>query len=450
MSTTGIEPLIGRAPELAQVEALLGSMADKPLPGAWPRARALLVLGDAGVGKTTLARETLARAGRAGLAGGEGHCLDLATGTPFGPVVEALRQVVASKSTAGVLVPPPAQWLATEAMASGEALERLLAAAAALAVDQPMVLVIEDLHWSDRSTRDFALALVRTCRAPVLLVVTARSDDLAAEHPGRPAISELALSPGAVRLVMDGLDAAEVAELAHRTLGRALSDAELATVMNRSGGNPLYAEEIMKTPTEPVPASLHDLLLRHVTNLSAPAAALVRLASVGGAVIDFDVLQEASGLDSPTFEALAHEALAASVFTRHGDQLLFRHALLRDAVAQGLLPSERIALHRAYAEVLRPRGEVGAAASRWRAQAALAVHADAAGDPQTALGAHVKAGLAAKQHGAPEAADHFESALALWPQVPDATELTGIPDAEVATLAAESLVAFHQDERVQR
>ena len=78
-------------------------------------------------------------------------------------------------------------------------------------------------------------------------------------------------------------------------------------------------------------------------------------------VIDLDLLHEASGLDAATFEALVHEALAASVFTRHGDQFEFRHALLRDAVEEDLLPSERIALHRAYVDVLREpcRGRVG-------------------------------------------------------------------------------------------
>jgi hypothetical protein len=450
MSVIGFEPLIGREPELASVDRLLDSLVEDAEPDALPRARALLLVGDAGVGKTTLARAILARAAERGLVGAEGHCLDLATGTPFAPVVEALRQVLASRSAHSTSVPAAARWLAGDTMGSGDVLERLVAAAAALAVEQALVLVVEDLHWSDRSTRDFALALVRTCRARVLLVGTVRSDDLSAEHPGRSAISELALSPGAVRLELAPLDAAGVAELARRVLGHGLSPVELATMMSRSGGNPLHAEEIMKTPSETVPASLHDLLLRHVTQLSAPTAALVRLASVGGAVIDLDVLQEASGLDAPAFGALAHEALDASVFTRHGDQVLFRHALLRDAVEMGLLPSERIAWHRAYADVLSRRGQVGTAAVRWRVQAALALHASAAGDPGTALGAHIKAGLAAKQHGAPEAADHLESALVLWPRVPDAAEIVGLTDAEVAALAAESLVRSAHDPRPQR
>ncbi|MGW5237293.1 helix-turn-helix transcriptional regulator [Monashia sp. NPDC004114] len=450
MSASGIETPIGRESELATAEALLDPMGADADPGALPQARALLVVGDAGVGKTTLVRAILAVAEGLGLSTGEGHCLDLATGTPFAPVKEALRQVVAAMTRVGRPLPPAARWLSDDDVIRGEARERLLGATSALAIDRGLVLVIEDLHWSDRSTRDYALSLVRTSRAPVLLVVTARSDDLVGDHPGRPALSEIALSPGAVRLDLAPLDAAGVALLAERRLDRMLGKADLASVFKRSGGNPLYAEEIMKTIGETVPASLHDLLVRHVTALSAPAAAIVRLASVGGGVIDIDLLREASGLDAATFEALVHEALTAGVFTRHGDLFEFRHALIRDAVEEDLLPSERVALHREYVDVLRERAQVGSAAARWRANAALAVHAEASDDAGTALSAHVKAGLAAKQHGAPEAADHLETALVLWPSVPNAAELAGFADAELAALAAESLNAIEDGERIGR
>ncbi|EWS99820.1 hypothetical protein N865_20745 [Intrasporangium oryzae NRRL B-24470] len=446
---SGGEPLIGREPELALTDRLLKSVAGKPEPWDPSQARALLVVGDAGVGKTTLAHAILDHALRLGLAGGVGHCLDLATGTAFAPVTEALRQVVASRSHLPGLDATAAQWLSPDAIAEGNVLERLLGATAELAREQAIVVVIEDLHWSDRSTRDYVVALVRTSRAPMLLVVTTRSDDLTAEHPGRSAISELSLSAGTTRLALEPLTEAGVAELGRRRLGRPLSAAELDTIMARSRGNPLYAEEIMTAPGERVPSSLRDLLLRHVVGLSAPAAALVRLASVGGAVLDLDLLRDASGLDTTRFEALTREALAANVFTRHGDQFAFRHALLREAVEDGLLPSERVALHRAFVDILRERTEVGSAAVRWRANAALAVHAAAADDQGTALLAHINAGRAAQRSGASEAGDHFESALALWPDVPDASQLAGISEAEVAALAAESLLTFFQAERVE-
>ncbi|GAB3065252.1 helix-turn-helix transcriptional regulator [Intrasporangium mesophilum] len=451
---SGGEPLIGREPELAMADRLLRVVASGPAPGVAPQAQTLLVIGDAGVGKTTLARAILDHAERMGLTVGVGHCLDVATGTPFAPVIQALRQVVDSRSNAAVLVPPAARWLSSDVIANdvivdGNALERLLGTTAALAREQPVVMLIEDLHWSDRSTRDYVLSAVRTSRAPVLLVVTTRSDDLTAEHPARQAISDLSLS-GATRLTVQPLSVGAIAELGHRRLGRPLSADELDAIVTRSGGNPLYAEEIMTAPDERVPTSLQDLLLRHVVGLSPPAAALVRLASAGGVVIDLDLLHDASGLDTTTFETLAREALGAHVFTRHGDQFGFRHALLRDAIEDGLLPSERVALHGAYVGVLRERAEVGSAAARWRANAALAEHALAANDIPTALVSHVKAGLAAKQHGVPEAADHLESALALWPRVPRAADLAGISDAETSAVAAEALVRSGQVERIRR
>ncbi|GAA2153441.1 regulatory LuxR family protein [Humibacillus xanthopallidus] len=452
---SGGAPLIGRESELALADRLLRSAATSPAAGDPPQASTLLVVGDAGVGKTTLARAILDHARHHGLTGGIGHCLDLATGAPFAPVTEALRQVVESRGYPEGSVPAAARWLLpdgidNDASAAGNLLERLLGATAVLALEQPVALVIEDLHWSDRSTMDYVVALTHTSRAPVLLVVTSRSDDLTTSNPGRSGISALSLSPGTTRLSLPPLTAAGVAELGYRRLGRPLSASELDAIMTRSGGNPLYAEEIMTAPGDRVPSSLQDLLLRHVVGLSASAAALVRLASVDGPVIDLDLLRDASGLDTATFEALTREALAANVFTRHGDQFAFRHVLLRDAVEDGLLPSERQALHGAYVGVLRERAEVGPAAARWRANAALAEHAAAAEDPATALVSHVKAGLAAKQHGVPEAADHLESALAIWPRVPNAAELAGITDAEAAAVAAESLVRSGEVERIQR
>jgi DNA-binding CsgD family transcriptional regulator len=450
MIATGTESPVGRESELAAAEALLHHLAVSALPAGLPQARALLIVGDAGVGKTTMVRAILAAAAGLGLSTGEGHCLDLGSGAPFAPVTEALRQVVAARATETGSAPKAARWISDDVVIRGQTLERLLGSTSALAADRGLVMAIEDLHWSDPSTRDYALALVRTSRSAVLLVVTARADDLVEDHPGRSALYELGRSPGAVRLDLAPLDESGVALLAERRLGRPLGQVGLADLFKRSGGVPLYAEEIMKAAREAVPASLHDLLVRHVMRLSPSCAALVRLASVGPAVIDIDLLHDGSGLDSAVFEALVHEALAAGVFTRHGEQFEFRHALLRDAVEEDLLPSERVALHRAYVGILRERAEAGSAAARWQANAALAVHATAADEEATALVAHVRAGHAVQQHGAPEAADHFESALELWSRVPNADALVGFSDAEAAAWAAESLFDSNQYERVER
>lgn len=454
MIADGIQPPIGREAELATIDDLLGSLGRSPTSLASPASPAatqlLLVAGDAGMGKTTLVRASVARAEALGHSCAEGHCLDLATGTAFAPVTEALRQVVASRRGGRDGIPRAARWLADDRLERGNALERLLGATSALAADQPMVLVLEDLHWSDRSTRDFALALTRTNRVPLLLVVTTRTDDLNELHPGRPAISELSRSPGAVRLDLGPLDPASIACIAHARSKRALDDRELASIVQRSAGNPLFAEEIVASAGDALPTSLHDLLLRHVKALTAPAAALVRLAAVGGAVIDVDLLGEAARIDSETFAGRFHEALTAGVFTRHGQQYAFRHALIRDAVDESLLPSERTDLHHVYVEALRRRAAVGTAAARWRANAALAVHATAAGDLSTALSAHVAAGLAGSRHGVPEAADNLEAALELWPAVPEAAARAGIDDAEVAVLAAGSLMRTTQFERIDR
>jgi DNA-binding CsgD family transcriptional regulator/tetratricopeptide (TPR) repeat protein len=449
MTTRRHHGLVGREPELAAAEELLRAVARPAQPGALPQARALVVLGDAGIGKTTLARAVLARAGELGLGAAAGHCLDVATGTPFAPVREALRQVAAAtEATAGAL-PPATRWLSEDASKDGDSLDRLLGAVTALAGQRGLVLVIEDVHWFDRSTRDFAVSLVRTVRAPVLLVVTGRSDDLAEQHDARRVVSQIALAPNASRLDLGPLDETEIAELARRHLDRTLDQTQLQGLLARSGGNPLYAEELLNSPAGTVPTSLLDLLLRHVSGLSPGAAGLVRLVAVGGGRVEADLLLAASGLDAATFGPLVREAVTASVLDVRSDQIVFRHALIREAVEQELLPTERAALHRTYVEVLRDRASSAMQTEGWRTQAALAVHATAAHDDVTALEAHVRVGVAAKDHGDPEAVDHLEQALALWPHVHDVPAVDGITPADAAALAAEALFGTEHDDRVR-
>ena len=180
--TFELEQPLGRDEELVLADGLLrATLADASQGDS--HVRALLVGGDAGIGKTTLVHAVGARAAALGLGFTVGHCLDLATGPPFGPVTEALRAIVDQIGTRLDVVPAPAGWLAADAPGSSEgSLESLLLAAEALARAAPFVLTLEDLHWADTTVRDFTLALLRTCRAPLLLVLTLRRR----AHPAAP------------------------------------------------------------------------------------------------------------------------------------------------------------------------------------------------------------------------------------------------------------------------
>jgi hypothetical protein len=427
---------VGRDEQVAAVGELLDAVV-READANVPRARALLIGGDAGMGKTTLVDGLADECGARGLACGVGHCLDLATGTPFGPVVEALRDLHAHMGTDAPL-PPPAAWLAGDAEAVSPSLEALLLATQSLAGRAPVVLVIEDLHWADASVRDFALAALRTCRAALLLVLTFRADDVTSGHPLRVPLVELARSPRTLRVDLTGLAVQDVRELTRRS-GRVPDMEELASLVFRSDGNPLYVHELIAADEPGVPHALHDLLLRHVEGLSPPAALLARLAAVGGSHIDLEILEDASPLDHAGFVAALHEMLEANVVIRRGERFAFRHALLREAVHDDLLPGEVLDMHAAYARALRRRVEAGSTARRWQYGASLALHAMGACDWPLALEASVWAGVAGKRYGSPVAADHFERALGLWDRVPDAAARTRLGKADLPRLAARVL-----------
>src|SRR6478735_4138752 len=428
---------VGRAEQIRALDVLLGVVAREADEDA-PRIRSLLIGGDAGIGKTTLVEVLAERCRAMGLSCAVGHCLDLATGMPFGPVVEALRDLHDRQTTEDSPV-PRLSWLASEASSRSPSLESLVEATEILGRAGPAVLVIEDLHWADSSVRDFALAAQRTGRAPLLLVLTFRADDVTAGHPLRGPLVELSRSPRAVRMDLSGLAAHDVRELVRRRSGHAPDTERLAALMLHSDGNPLYVEELLSADEPGVPGLLHDLLLRHVGALSSSAVRISRLASVDGSRIDLEVLEEAAGLAPPAFAQAIHEMLERHVVVRHGNRYDFRHALLRESVHDDLLPGEIVEMHAAYARALRGRVESGSTEQRWRYGASLALHAMGAGDWPLALEASVWAGVAGKQYGSAAAADHFEPALYLWDRVPDAAERTGLSKADLPRLAARVL-----------
>ncbi|MEA2296334.1 MAG: hypothetical protein QOE86_3973, partial [Solirubrobacteraceae bacterium] len=321
--------------------------------------------------------------------------------------------------------------------------ESLLALLERLGAEQPIVLVLEDLHWADPSTRDFLVFLVRSARAePLSLVATYRSDELHRRHPLRPVLAELERATGVDRLGLERFDRDEVEALVAAILDR--PDPDLAErLFARAEGNALYTEELLAASADDgcteLPESLRDALLTRIERLPVAAQAVVRVAAVAERPLHHGLLEGVCDhLSSEELMDGAREAVAGQVLIARPDgTYAFRHALVGEAVYDDLLPGERITLHAAIAEALEMDPYLLGELSSSGVAAEMAMHYHAAHDLPRALPASVEAGQAAERVFAyREAMRHFERAIEIWPRVPDAAERAGIGLAEVLSLAS--------------
>ncbi|PWW21517.1 putative ATPase [Geodermatophilus normandii] len=433
-------PLVGRAGELATLLAAV----DRAAAG---RGSAVLVAGDAGVGKSRLLDELAARAAGRGLRVLAGHCVDLGeVGLPYLPFVDLLRPVAAGlgDGAAGLFAARSAAAREPDAADLGgparalrppvddgrlQLFEAVAAALAELAADTPLLVVLEDLHWADRSSRDLLrYLLARLSDEPVAVVASYRSDDLHRRHPLRPLLAELVRLPGVERLDLAPLSDAEVEQLV-RGLAAGVADRTVDDVVARAEGNAFYAEELLAAGLagETLPLGLTDVLLARVEQLTAAAQQVLRVAAVAGRRVRHELV---AAVVRPTVDGDLDTALAEAV---HSHLLVvdpdgayrFRHALVREAVLADLLPGERVRLHAAVAAHLAADPAAGTAAER-------AHHLRESHDLAGALSASLEAADAARCVGAPaEWLQHLETVLALWPAVPDAAERAGRGQAEL-------------------
>jgi DNA-binding CsgD family transcriptional regulator/tetratricopeptide (TPR) repeat protein len=428
---------VGRDAELARLLAAV----DRALEG---RTCAVLLAGDAGVGKTRLLDELAARATERGLRVLTGHCVDLGdVGLPYLPFVDLLRPVAAGSGQPGLPAlltgrgtPAAADLPAGDAADLGRPLARrpvvdggrlqlfesVAALLAELAAQTPLLVVLEDVHWADRSSRDLLrYLLARLAEEPVVLVASYRSDDLHRRHPLRPLLAELVRLPGVERLELAPLPDRAVGELV-RGLAAGVPDRTVEDVVARAEGNAFYAEELLAAGLagETLPMGLTDVLLARVEQLGEAAQQVLRVAAVAGRRVRHDLVAAVSGLPPAELEAALAEAVHHHLLVVSDDgRYRFRHALLREAVLADLLPGERVRLHATTAGYLAENPGAGTAAE-------LAHHARASNDLAGAFSASLEAAAEACRAGAPaEQLQHLETALALWPAVPDAAARAG-------------------------
>ncbi|MFG2353549.1 AAA family ATPase [Streptomyces sp. NPDC048521] len=428
VETRSVSPVfVGRTDELNTLnDALARAAAGEP--------QALLLGGEAGVGKTRLVEEFTMAAGRRQAVVALGGCVEIgADGLPFAPfstALRALRQALAEEFAAAAagqeeelarLLPELGEAGAGRHDEQGmarlfELTVRLLERVAAA---HPVVLVLEDLHWADASTRHLLAYLLRTLRTGRLLVLaTYRSDDIHRRHPLRPLLAELDRLRTVRRIELARFTREEVGRQIAGILAAEPDPAQVDEIFERSDGNAFFVEELAVAACQGsctgLTDSLRDLLLVRVEALPESAQRVARIVAEGGSTVEYRLIAAVAQLTEDDLIEALRAAVGANILTvtPAGDGYRFRHSLVREAVADDLLPGERSRLNRRYAEALEADPTLVAADARVMRLASYWYHAhDAAKALPAVLDASV---VARRRHAYTEQLRLLERAMELW------------------------------------
>ena len=442
--------LVGRDDALAALTGAIGAATAGP--------RFVIVRGEAGIGKTRLVREAIVQLPDETLVL-LGDCLDIGTGgLPYLPIVESLRRLArtadpatlatalgkgraelvalvpelggtgpaagpASSRAAAEPVPDAALAQLTTGLAQARLFERVLGLLGALAERSLVVLVIEDVHWIDRATRDLLTFLARNLTDErIAILLTFREHDLPRGHPILAWLAEIGRSVSTVVVEPARLDSRAVARQLRLIAGRDVAPDVVDRVARRSEGNPLFVEELYASEGDDVagPRSLTEVLLARITRLDPAARSVVDVAAIAGRPVEDRLL--AAVLEIP--EADVDEALRAAIegwvllLDAARERYRFRHELLREVVEGELLPGTRRRLHERFALRLQERPDL-ADPSPAGAAGELAVHFAEAGLAEEAYEHSIRAADAADAvHAYADAYRHLERALDIEPKLP--------------------------------
>ena len=442
----GSVALVGREGELSCLLAALGG-----------DARMVLVVGDAGVGKTRFVGEGLARGAAAGLVMVRGECLPLADALPLLPVVAALGELgrldggtlleAALDSAPGYvraevvrLLPQlgPGGGTGPGGRGEGWRRERLFAAVAellaAVARDSAVGLIVEDVHWADSATLDCLTFLARACRqGPVTLVVTCRGDEAPLAAHVTDWLAHVRGSGGMEEIRLGPLSRSEMAEQVAALAGGPPPPRVVDELYARGEGNPFFTEQLVAAARvgaaggglgvpAGLPARLAELLAARAGRCGGDAEAVLAALAVAGLPLAEDLLGAVAGLDVEAVRRGLRELAAARLLAEDtaGGAYRARHALLAEAVAAGLLPGERAVLHERAAQALQAAGDRALAAE-------VAGHWRAADRSAEELSARVTAAAEAERvFGYAQAAAHWLRAIELCHAQPGIAGAAGI------------------------
>jgi len=367
--------LVEREPELRALHGHLRRVASGT-------GHTVLLGGEAGIGKTSLLQALAEQRGDAVL--WWGACDDLQTPHPFTPLHDIARS--ADVSFRAVLLEVGSRASLFEAVLAELQRSR-----------QPVLVVIEDAHWADDATLDMLKFVSRRIdRAPCLLIVSFRDDQMGPGHPLRRLLGELPTGRF-TRLDVPRLSPAGVESLAVRAL-RSPAGIHAAT-----RGNPLFVTELLRHGSGEVPRAVQDLVLARYAHLGRDAKALVDLACVVPTRIERPLLDQLHGFDVAAIEECLNSGLLTTTPT---GGFCFRHELARAAIEGALSMPHARSLHAAVLHALESDGGHGASLAR------LVHHATRAGDDDAVLRLAPEAARLAEQRGAfREAAAHYGTAL---------------------------------------
>ncbi|MFK0295783.1 AAA family ATPase [Streptomyces sp. NPDC090442] len=434
VETRAISPVfVGRAAELAELGDALARVAASGEP------QALLIGGEAGVGKTRLIEEFCETARDRGAQVALGGCIEIGSeGLPFAPfsavlhtlnahLPDELAAAVAGQEGELARILPELGETAGESRDEETGRARLFELTARLlerlAAHRTLVLVVEDLHWADRSTRELLAYLLRALHdAGILLVATYRSDDIHRRHPLRPFLAEIDRMRTVRRIELDRFNRDEVRTQIAGIRGSEPAEEIVDRVFKRSEGNAFFVEELARSLADGcrygLSDPLRDLLLVRVEALPEDAQRVVRIAAEGGSTVEHELLAAVCRMPEDDLIEALRAAVGSNTLlpTQDGTGYRFRHALVREAVVDDLLPGERTRLNRRYAEALQAapalvRSEVCATrlASYW-----YKAH-DAAKALPAVLAASVQA---RRRHAYAEQLRLLDRALELWDDAP--------------------------------
>jgi DNA-binding CsgD family transcriptional regulator len=428
--TATVAGFIGREDELSRLAALRTEAA-----GGAPTA--VLVGGDAGVGKTRLVGELVAAARGDGFLTLFGQCMYLGGETmPYAPVIEMLRNLaIAGREDAAPLITTAETELLRlvpqldpgRAVPDGDPqpirlFEQMLALVRRLSQDRPVLLIVEDLHWADESTRALLAFLLRHLRVGRLMMVgTYRSDELHRRHPLRRWLSELDRGVRPDWLDLRPFTAPELRRLLVAISGQQVAPETAKRIHDQSGGNAFYAELLFAHVYGRHEAtSLEEAVRGRLTDLTDESWSLLCRAAAFRRIEPTMLAAISRRSEEEVDAALRHLVDRGVLVTVAGD-VRFSHEMVREVLYDSLLPGERVRVHRQIAEELESSaGSVGAVAAE------LAHHWCACGVAEKALQASVLAiGEAMRLSAVAEACIHCERAFELWEQVADPEEVTG-------------------------
>jgi len=380
--------LIGRENDLQLLDRLI-------LESQAGHGHLALISGEAGIGKSRIIREAKLRAPQGTLIL-EGYCFQTESTLPYAPLLDLFhnffeahprdqiaRAVEASASRLARLFPELADTL-PHLVPSGtpnpdpegekrRLFQALAQTLTALAEHQPLIVILEDLHWSDSTSLEFLLLLARRISSqPILLLLTFRSEDTTPELTHF--LAELDRERLGTEFALKPMSPPDVEAMLQAILDpqTRISSEFLDAIFPLTEGNPFFIEEILKALTAEgdisyadgawdrkeinlshIPRTIKDAVQRRTQQLNEGTLQALTLASVMGRRFDFRLLQDLLQVDEADLMVMLKELIAAQlVMEETADHFVFRHALTREAIYTRLLLRERQGLHRSVAEAI--------------------------------------------------------------------------------------------------